>query len=98
MSQLPVQVGAKERSRVSPQLKKCTLCSAASWAVGLATLVYGGLVIGGVTPGTGSCVAAGLLGVVGCGFLMYQPPLPSCRRCVAANRAAGWTPRNEVPK
>jgi hypothetical protein len=75
-------------------MKKCGICTLGSWVVGLAALawaLWGATGYTLVASGTLRTVAL-VLGGFGIGFLIYQPPLPSCPRCVAANKAAGWQP------
>jgi hypothetical protein len=69
-------------------MKKCTVCLIGTWIVGLSALAWGVL---GVTGGLSTLpvwarVMMGVVGVVGLGFLFYQPPMKPCPRCVAANR------------
>jgi hypothetical protein len=68
-------------------MRKCVICTVGSWVVGLSTVGWGVAAVFHVAiPAEHWVRYVGIAaGVVGVGFLAYQPPLPACPRCPAAN-------------
>ncbi|HEY1812470.1 MAG TPA: hypothetical protein VGG74_09005 [Kofleriaceae bacterium] len=68
-------------------MKKCAICTLGSWVVGVTALAVGVAAVTGHVPAmtTWLRVVLAIAGVVGLGFLFYQPPLAPCPRCVRAN-------------
>ncbi len=67
-------------------IRKCTICIFGSWVSGLSALAWGAV---GIFNPFGFELWARILlmivGATGISFLYYQPPFPSCPRCMKVN-------------
>jgi hypothetical protein len=68
-------------------VKKCSICIVGSWISGLSAIAWGA--VAALDPFgfvVWLRVVCGFVGVIGIGFLVFQPPFLSCPRCVKLNK------------
>lgn len=71
-------------------MRKCPLCTAGSWVVGLAAVAWGCVGAFNLHPEPTAITRAAFVavGLTGLGFLAFQAPFRPCKRCLATSKEA----------